>query len=187
LAQITVFVALRGFNTGDGADSIVYRKGHYGVSLVVFAPVGAALFLAGAPELAYVAGVTMLWLAMLPDVDHRLPGVSHRGVTHTLTFALFVGGVLGGAGFALGSQTPLVSPLAAAGYGFAVGVLAVVAHLLGDLLTPMGVPLLWPLSSRRYSLELVRASNGLANYLLFGLGVLVVAATFTLLLRYGAV
>lgn len=183
--KITVIVPLRGFNTGDDSLRTVYRKGHYGVSLLVFAPVGGALVLAGVPTLAYATGVAMLSLAMLPDVDHRLPGVSHRGVTHTLAFALVVGGGLALAAGALASLLELAAPPVAASFGLAVGTVSVLAHLLGDVLTPMGVPLLWPLSSRRYSFGLVRAANRPANYLLLAVGVFAVAAAFTLVFRYG--
>jgi inner membrane protein len=157
----------------------VYWKGHYGVSLLVFAPVGFALLQYGYPALALVAGATMLWLAMLPDVDHRLPVISHRGPTHSLPFALLVGVALGGVGSLLdagGKELGLAATLGGVeltAVGFAVGVLAVVAHLLGDALTPMGVNFLWPVSSRRYSLSLWRADNRLANYGLFAAGVFV--------------
>jgi inner membrane protein len=157
----------------------VYWKGHYGVSLVVFAPVGYTLLRLGYPTLALVAGAAMLWLAMLPDVDHKLPFVSHRGPTHSLSFAVLVGAVLGGAGSLLdaaGEDLGVATTLGGvelSAVGFAVGVLAVVAHLLGDVLTPMGVNFLWPVSSRRYSLSLWRADNRLANYGLFAAGVFV--------------
>lgn len=54
---------------------------------------------------------------------------------------------------------------------FFLGVLVVVAHLLSDVLTPMGIAPFWPLSSKRYSLSLVDASNAPANYLLLLFGV----------------
>ncbi len=54
----------------------MYRKGHYGVSLVVFAPLAFVLVTLGRADLAVVTGGIMLWLTMLPDVDHRLPGGS---------------------------------------------------------------------------------------------------------------
>jgi len=163
----------------------VYRKGHLGVALVVFAPVGAALVAAGMSEFAYLAGVTMLWLAMLPDVDHRLPGVSHRGVTHTVAFALVVAVAFGAAGAFAAARLPLGDPVVVGAFGFGLGLVTVLAHLLADLLTPAGVPLLWPLSSRRYSLELVRASNRTANYVLLVAGVFVAAAALVVTLRVG--
>jgi inner membrane protein len=164
----------------------VYRNGHLGIALIVFAPVGAVLVVAGMSEFAYLAGVTMLWLAMLPDVDHRLPGVSHRGVTHTLAFALLVGGAFAAAGSFVAARLALADPVVAGAFGFGLGFVTVLAHLLADLLTPAGVPVLWPLSSRRYSLELVRASNRTANYLLLVTGVFVAVAALVVTLRFGA-
>jgi inner membrane protein len=152
----------------------VYRRGHYGVSLSVFAPVGFALVLRGHPTLAVAGGATMLWLSMLPDLDHRIPLISHRGPTHSLAFALLVGAAGGVAG--LGLETAGVTAFPPAAAGFALGTLAVVAHLLADALTPAGVPLLWPLSTRTYSLSLVRADDTLANLSLFALGLCATAA-----------
>lgn len=163
----------------------MYRKGHLGVALIVFAPVGALLVAAGTSELAYLSGVAMLWLAMLPDVDHRLPGVSHRGVTHTLAFALLVGGAFGATGAFAAVRLRLADPVVVGVFGFGLGFVTVLAHLVADLLTPAGVPILWPLSSRRYSLELVRASNRTANYLLLVAGVFVAAAALVVTLRFG--
>jgi inner membrane protein len=157
----------------------VYRKGHYGVSLLVFAPIAFVLLAAGRADLAVVTGGAMLWLAMLPDLDHRVPGISHRGPTHSLLFAALVGGVFAGAGMAL--ETAAGGPVSNAGIplpvlGFAIGALAVVAHLLGDALTPAGVNFLWPVSTRTYTLGLCRADNTIANYGMFAIGVFATGA-----------
>ncbi len=148
----------------------------------MFAPVGLALVLAGRPDLAVVGGGAMLWLSTLPDVDHRLPVVSHRGPTHTLAFAVLVGAVGAGAGVGLasvlgGDRTTFVA------FGFGIGTLGILAHLLADALTPAGVPLLWPLSSRDYSVSLTRADDALANYVLLAVGVCATAAAGVVALR----
>lgn len=124
----------------------------------------------------------MLWLAMLPDVDHSLPLVPHRGPTHSLGFALLVAGAFAGVGLVLGSAMEFT---AAAGiglgaFGFVVGGAAVVAHLAADVLTPSGAPLLWPVSRRRYSLRLARADNLLWNYGLLVGGAVAVATAVAL-------
>ena len=154
----------------------MYRKGHLGVSLLVFAPVGYALLRRGEVSLAFLAGAVMLGLSTLPDVDHRLPGVTHRGVTHTIGFALLVGAATGAVGFAFDpAPAPTESELAV--FGALVGALGILAHLLGDVLTPMGVRPFWPLSRRSYSLRVTRADNALANNALFALGVFAAAAS----------
>ena len=157
----------------------MYRKGHYGVSLLVFAPVAFALLAVDHGVLAIVTGGAMLWLAMLPDLDHRIPGIAHRGPTHSLLFAALVGGAFatvgvaletaaGGAGSIAGVPLPTV--------GFAIGALTVIAHLLGDALTPAGVNFLWPVSTRTYTIGLCRADNTIANYGLFVAGVFATGA-----------
>lgn len=161
----------------------MYRKGHLGVSLLVFAPVGFQLVTVGEPEMALLTGVVLCWLAMLPDIDHRLPVIEHRGVTHSLLFAGLVGGVFGAVG-TLFSGAFSVAGVGLGTVGVLLGVLTVGAHLLGDVLTPAGVPLLWPLP-RSYSVSLTRADNTLANYGLFVSGIIVtggwVAVVFGLL------
>ncbi|MFC4356780.1 metal-dependent hydrolase [Halobium salinum] len=156
----------------------MYRTGHYGAALLAFAPVAYLLLSIGEPALAVVAGGGMLWLAMLPDVDHRLPLVSHRGPTHSLGFAGLVGGAFAGVGLLLGSAMGFetVAGIGLGAFGFIVGAVAVVAHLLADVITPAGAPLLWPLSGRRYSLDLARADNVVWNYGLFVVGVFAVSA-----------
>ena len=164
----------------------MYWKGHCGVSLLAFAPVGFVLVRLGRPDLAFVVGAAMLWLAMLPDVDHRIPGLPHRGPTHSLLFAALVGGVFAAVARALTSVGVGDVGLAALADGsvvvfaFLLGFLTVLAHLLGDVLTPMGVNFLWPLSRRAYTVSAWRADNTLANYGLFGLGVFAAAGAMYL-------
>jgi inner membrane protein len=115
-----------------------------------------------APEPAAMAAAALG--ALLPDIDH--PGswagrkmrlvsvplsmvVGHRGVTHSLLAVVAGLAVLGtlGVGFA---AAPLV-----------VGYLS---HLAADMLTPSGVPLLWP-NRRRFALP-VCGTGGIVELLL---------------------
>lgn len=165
----------------------MYRTGHLGTSLLVFAPVGYLLVVAGYPVAAFVTGATMLWLTMLPDVDHRLPLVSHRGPTHSILFAGAVGAGFAVLGGYLGEQVVALPREGLVPLGFVVGFVAVGAHLLADLLTPAGVPLFWPLSDRRQSLSLTRADSAVANSLLLLLGLAAVGGLAFLLLQGGVV
>ena len=153
----------------------MYRIGHLGVSLLVFAPMGYLLVAAGQPLAALVTGGAMLWLAMLPDVDHRIPGIPHRGPTHSLLFAALVGGAFAGAGALLADGLGTFDRARLTTFCFLVGFVSVGAHLLGDVLTPAGVNLFWPWG-REFSLYVTRADNTIANYGLFLLGVFAVAA-----------
>lgn len=154
----------------------MYALGHYGAALLVYAPVGFLLMQLD-PVLALAGGAGVLALATLPDSDHQLPFVKHRGITHTLPFILAVSGVLGALGWQLGqgSYQPLGGSPRAAAFGFGVGLIGLGSHLLADMLTPSGVAVLWPLSRERYTISLTRADNPLANWLLFALGVFVTA------------
>lgn len=159
----------------------MYALGHYGVALLVYAPVGFLLARSD-PTLALAGGAGVLALATVPDYDLRLPLVSHRGITHTLLFTLAVAGSLGAVGWQLGqgSYAPLGSPTRSAMFGFGVGLLGIGSHILGDVLTPAGVAILWPLSDREYSVSLTRADNTLANWGLFALGVFATAGALVL-------
>ena len=154
----------------------MYRPGHIGAALLLYAPVGLTLLIANLPALAIAGGAIAFWLASLPDVDHRIPLVSHRGVTHTLLFALAVGFTLGVAGWLFGGAFAIGTPAQLAVFGFVVGVVTIISHLLADAITPMGITPLWPVSGKQFTLSLTRADNTVANYLLLAGGVLAVAA-----------
>ena len=148
----------------------MYRNGHHGVSLLLYAPIGFVLLVTGAPGVAILGGAVMLALATLPDVDHVIPLIEHRGPTHTFAFAGLIGAVVGSVAYTLAPQLGL-DPGFAGITGVGIGCYAILAHLAGDVLTPSGIEPFWPLSSRNYSLNLTRADDVMANWLLLGLGV----------------
>jgi inner membrane protein len=140
------------------------------MALLAYAPVGFVLVAAGAENLAIVGAGVVLALSMVPDVDQSLPFVTHRGITHTVWFAIAVGLALGWAGFALGSGHEPSATRALALFGFGLGTLSILAHLLADALTPMGVRPFEPIGGGTYSLDLARAGNPLGNGLLLVCG-----------------
>ncbi|WP_458189299.1 metal-dependent hydrolase [Haladaptatus sp. NG-WS-4] len=137
----------------------MYRPGHYGVALALYAPFGCLLVAVGLTDRALVGGGVLLALAMLPDLDTKTDRLRHRGGTHSLAFALVVGLVAGVVGGLLGGPW-------FAGFGLFVGTLAVVSHLLADVITPMGIRPFWPVSPRHYTLDVTPANDPVANYLL---------------------
>ncbi|MBX0293954.1 metal-dependent hydrolase [Haloarcula nitratireducens] len=153
----------------------MYRPGHYGAALLAYAPLGFALLSFDLPGLAVLGGALSLALAPVPDLDQRIPLIRHRGVTHTLLFALVVGGVLGAVGWVAGTGAGVETARRLAAFGGVVGTVAILSHLLADVITPMGITPFWPLSRRNYTLRLARADNAIANYLLLALGVFAVA------------
>lgn len=150
----------------------MYQNGHYGAALLFIAPIGALLIAAGFVEFALVGGITAIALAMVPDLDQRVPGVTHRGLTHTVWFALLIGVLTASGAVALTITGPVVSAMT----GFVVGSGTIASHVAADALTPAGVRPLSPVDDTHYSLDVVRAKNPLANYALLGLGI--VAAAF---------
>ena len=57
----------------------MYKTGHYGAALFVYAPVGFVL-LSVDPALAVLGGVGSAALSRLPDYDQRVPLVDHREI-----------------------------------------------------------------------------------------------------------
>ena len=85
--------------------------------------------------------VTVIWtLSLLPDIDFIIPGLQHRGPTHSLIVALLFFAPI----FIIGSRRTI--PYLA----------ALTTHsLIGDYITSGGVELLWPLSSEPLEFEYV--------------------------------
>lgn len=160
----------------------MYRLGHVGLALLVLSGVSVLL---GLPF------YWILWLcaagaiiAPIPDWDLRWN--SHRGVTHSLFFLITVSVLCGVVtSLVLPHVTQVLPQLQLSGfYAFMTGFGPVAGglgtHLLGDVCTYSGIPLLWP-AKRRYSLRLCSSSSlrvnlglGLAGFAAFLL--LVVAA-----------
>jgi inner membrane protein len=142
------------------------------MALLIYAPVGFALLAVGADTLAFLGGAIVVGGAMIPDMDQRVPGISHRGPTHTVWFALAVGTLLGGAGAVIGQETGVFDTSVLGSFGFGIGVLTIGAHLLADALTPAGIRPFVPFSAAEYTFSVTRADNWIANYLLLAIGLL---------------
>jgi inner membrane protein len=173
----------------------MHRSGHWGLALLCYSPVvfGALSTDITTLPLVVIGAVVTSSLCMLPDIDQWLPLVNHRGITHTIWFALLVGAVLGGGAFVLvqgagqsvlgqwiRGETLLGSSLSVtAGWFFgATGVLVVVSHLLGDWLTKMGIRPWSPLSKHKHRLGITRADSWIANGVLYILGAGTAIASF---------
>jgi len=148
----------------------MHREGHVGMALAAYAPIGFIAALIGGLQLALFGGIVAAGLAMLPDIDMRIPLVTHRGITHTVWFALIVGLLVGVVGLLSGADGGALVALGAGTFGFLVGMASICSHILADALTPAGVRPYAPTSDVHYTLDVARASNPIANYLLLGLG-----------------
>jgi len=156
----------------------MYQVGHYGGALAAYAPLGTIVALGGYGEIAIVGGLVCVALSTVPDYDHRLPLIEHRGPTHTILFALLVGA-------GLAALTAALVDAGVVSFAFLVGFVSIASHLLADALTPMGIRPLWPVSRRRYSLSVTTAANPIANYGLLGLGVVAVLAGIGIVVVFG--
>ena len=157
----------------------MYKYGHVGAALLLYAPVGFLLLTSGLGELAVLGGLLSIALSTLPDADHSLPLVSHRGITHTVYFALGIGVFVGLLGY-LSADLLGYDPLLLAAVGFGVSTLAICSHLLADSITPMGIRPFAPLWGWHYSANVVPAKNPIANFLLLATGIMAVTVALVL-------
>jgi inner membrane protein len=165
----------------------MYVLGHVGISLLLYAPIVAGL-LSTKPLLAVLTGILMVGLAPLPDLDTRTQRVDHRGPTHTIWFALGVGllvALVAGVGtVVLGTITGgdsfgglRLTPLWMAGWFGGVSTLTICGHLVGDLVTPMGIWPFRPLSDWHHTFDLTPSKSPRANQFCFGAGMVAVVST----------
>jgi len=151
----------------------MHREGHIGAALIGYAPLAFVATVLGFAEVAILGGVVAVGVAMVPDYDQRVPGLKHRGVTHTVWFALVVGVVFAVLGV-LASTGGVLEAVGLGVFGFALGAVTIVSHVAADALTPMGVQPLAPLDERHVSYDVARAKNPVANYALLAAGIVAV-------------
>ena len=183
----------------------MHRRGHVGLTLLAYAPIGYVLLNANQPAMALLGLLGVVLVEPLPDNDLWIPWLSHRGTSHSVFCALLVGAVLGSVGWLVGEPlADIFASVLASGdfttvgifagvldwlavrirdldgvllaqFGFVAGVSGIIVHLIGDVITIAGIRPLLPFSRRRISLIGVRADSTTANNGLFGLGVLAIA------------
>lgn len=160
----------------------MYPLGHFGMALLFAAPVAALLH----PRTQTGFTLYTLVAAWLPDFDTYIPGVIHRGIMHTVTFAVGAGiggGVVAAAtvivahkltGNELLEQFDPVPVFVFVSLGFLIGI---VSHLVGDILVfvPGSEPVspFWPISEQTYQFEITRLGAPARNavMILVGLGI----------------
>ncbi|NKE37934.1 metal-dependent hydrolase [Natronococcus sp. JC468] len=159
----------------------MYRGGHVGLNALLYAPFLPLASHYWSPEGAVLGAGLALGLANLPDIDESISRLRHRGPTHTLWFAVLVG-LLAGAGTALVlPATPGALP-----FGFVVGTASVLAHLAGDIVTPMGISPLAPLSEVHVTLDWFESKNPRINRRLFLIGSTTLLASLAVTVAFAA-
>lgn len=155
----------------------MYLLGHLGLALLVAAPVAFVLVRTGRARATLVGAGALLGSVMLPDVDLVVRSLAHRGLTHTVWAALALGALFAAVAWRLGGGG---DPRDRAAFGFGVGATSIGSHLLGDVITPMGLRPFAPLSGAEYSLALVAARDPAANLAVFVVGVAVFGHAFAI-------
>jgi inner membrane protein len=125
---------------------------------------GLALYTREQPINALAIAALTSAAAVLPDIDLRL-GIKHRGITHTAAALLTIFGLSG------------VVPEIGATLDYVL--MGYASHLFVDMLTPHGIPLLYPVVQRNVRLARFR-TGGVVDH---GLGIVAAAVAVVLLWR----
>lgn len=125
---------------GDGCPT-GQRKAKPDVNLITHAIIGVAL-----SEALMLNPITVILGAIIPDLDYVI-GIQHRTITHSLLFVIITCLVVWKF---KGKRS---------GYALLIGL---ASHLMLDTITPMGVPLLWPIGPN-YSFNLASWDDLLVN------------------------
>jgi len=160
----------------------MYREGHSGFNALLYAPVLPLVSSVWSLELALVGALVAVGVANIPDLDQPLPRIRHRGPTHTVWFALLVGLVTGVGTDLLVPATPV-----AFRFGFIVGTGGILAHLAGDVVTPMGISPFAPLWRYHVTLEWFKSKNSRINRALLLVGSSALFASLLLTMGLSAV
>ncbi|WP_369685640.1 metal-dependent hydrolase [Salinibaculum rarum] len=157
------------------------------------------VLVAGLP-LAVITVPVVIAFTMVPDVDQQIGFIKHRGVTHTILFAVTVGGIVGAAviawiQFAVKEFEVMftvfpwgVQPLRTGAVMGAAATLSLLVHIFTDTLTVgsgrFGIHPFWPVSSQQIRFGFCKAANSWANHLLFGAGVVIFSTVVWLRLAF---
>lgn len=138
----------------------MHQEGHVGLNLVLFSPI--AYWLATQDELLLMGFmlIGVAGMAPIPDIDMRLP-IPHRGPTHSVWFAILVGVIY--AAVLVLAGTGELELAALAGVGLISGFIGVIGHMLGDMITPMGVAPFEPMTSNWIGLGWVKSGDKRIN------------------------
>lgn len=182
-------------------DVQMYSEGHWGIGMLLYSPVVFLLLLLKPALLPLlVLGLAPIAFgAVIPDIDMKLKNylpIRHRGITHTVWFALLMGPVVAGVFFGLGwyAEKVLTGRLAitmfdvyvASAFLGVLGIYGTLTHFVGDVITPTGLKPLEPVSDKRYRHVMTvfgqksKAANGYWNRALYIIGTGAIISAFVI-------
>lgn len=167
----------------------MHREGHLGIGLLLYSPIGYLLISSNQTIIFALGLVGMCFWSIIPDIDMNLP-IKHRGPTHSFVAAVIAGAITSivsmylvligiSTSGAVVLNSSILAYAAAAVFGFLIGGLGVISHLIGDVITPKGVRPWWPFSDRKHGHGLALAANEQANYTLSIIGALSLTTAIT--------
>jgi inner membrane protein len=154
----------------------MFPAGHFGIVMIAYAPIAYVLIVRNRERVVTPGLASALLVTFLPDLDALVPGLVHRGLSHTVLAVLVLGTLSALVWWTVGPRS-LGDRVRRGAFGFLVGALGAGCHLAGDVVTPMGVQPSLPLDSTVYTATLVAAERFEANLALLVVGIAVHTAT----------
>lgn len=152
----------------------MHKRGHVGMTAILYSPIAYTLAYYNYTMYA-IAGLIAIWFfAGLPDIDMKLPKVTHRGpVTHSV-FSSIGMTILTGTLLTLISHTYTISTLTNQTILFISLLMGFIflAHLAGDIITYSGIAPLAPIKNTNITLNLCGADSIIFNWLFFLTGII---------------
>jgi|AntRauMinimDraft_4_1070384.scaffolds.fasta_scaffold00703_2 inner membrane protein len=158
------------------------QEGHLGLSLLLSAPFTLGIALLGYVEASFLFTAVVVWFASFPDVDIKLQKwtgkngitglkdlitIKHRGITHTVGFAIGCGTVLSSFGFLILHFILVLSLFDTLLYTiilFFGAFLGVLYHVAGDIVTVTGVNFMPSRRDKNYALDWFNFNNYYGNF-----------------------
>lgn len=157
----------------------MYQEGHSGFNALLYAPFLPLVTSRWSLELALLGALLAVGVANLPDLDQPLPRIRHRGPTHTVWFAVVVGLIAGSGLIVVGPSIPQAFQ-----FGFVIGTGGIIAHLAGDVVTPMGITPFAPVWNAHVTLDWFKSKNSRINRAVLLLGTVALFGSLGLTVAY---